>query len=542
MDSVDDAMLKEKTEDYWDRLADNYRDPLGVWRYYVTNLLPLEMLRHKTDKTDDTSCDTLVLLVGYSVEPLLQAVWFYQPRQVVLILNQHYGRGLTGDNFYIYLLDLLGRLPEELRPAKHAIHKVMIKEATPAAVFSALVAEVGKQTKVVVDMTGAKKSMVAGAFLYAAYAKVPVSYVDFDDEVYSTRYNRPYGYASIIHQFANPYEQFALRDWERIRQLYGRYHFADAGALVAGLIESPAANLYAGIRDFSKALHKLKSILHIYRLWDEGNFRGAAKALQDIEATGLIVEVPTAVKVLAEVWPFAHQNDAQSAADDVLQAWKQLAYGKGGDPRKSFFYQDTWLLTYIQDELARICRLWKLNEDCRSAFLRLAAINEVLLKARLVRLWVDGDVQMPSGCDELTKLKHLIDMGTAGNMLNVLRDIKPWTQYANLRYGLELRSEAQRMEPFWEEPGCQLNMEAFTTLRDRTVHTYLAIAPSLVEAAFDLIERNLKEYCQRWHKGVVPHVETAVMPWPKLCQLCGVDVFLPPNLLQEVSNEISTSC
>jgi len=83
----------------------------------------------------------------------------------VLILNQHYGRGLTGDNFYIYLLDLLGRLPEELRPAKHAIHKVMIKEATPAAVFSALVAEVGKQTKVVVDMTGAKKSMVAGAFL-----------------------------------------------------------------------------------------------------------------------------------------------------------------------------------------------------------------------------------------------------------------------------------------------------------------------------------------------------------------------------------------
>ena len=55
----------------------------------------------------------------------------------------------------------------------------------PDAVFQGLCEHVlpdrqaGK--RVIVDVTGAKKSMVAGAFLFAAYADMPISYVDFDE-------------------------------------------------------------------------------------------------------------------------------------------------------------------------------------------------------------------------------------------------------------------------------------------------------------------------------------------------------------------------
>jgi len=536
MDSVDDTALKKKTEDYWDRLTDNYKTPWLVWRSYVEELLPLEMQQRDALQP----CHTLVLLVGHSVEPLLQAVWAYRPQQVVLILNRKYGGGLTGGNFYVYLCDLFGRLPENRRLSNRAIQKVVIDAATPAAVFGALVEKVGKQPDVVVDITGAKKSMVAGAFLYAAYANVPVSYVDFDDEVYSTRYNRPYGYASKIQQFVNPYEQFALRDWERVRQLYNQYHFAEAEGLIEKYIDPLKSSLYAQVPDFESALQKLRSILTVYKLWDEGDIRGAAKAVDTVKAAGLTLDIPSVIKVLAEVWPFTRQGDVQRAAQGVLVGWEQLACGKDGDEHKSFFYQDSWLLTYVEDELARIQRLADLNEDYRSAFLRLAAINEVLLKARLVQLWLNDDVQIPAGCNALTTLKYLIEVGTTRYMINVLCDSKPWLQRSG--QGLELRSGVQRMAPFWREPGCLLDMATFTKLRDRTVHTYLAIAPSLVEAARDLIDRNLTEYRANWSREAVTEVETQAISWPRLCQLCGVDQFLPPNLLKEVPDEVSIGC
>lgn len=79
-----------------------------------------------------------------------------------------------------------------------------IGAATPPHVFQALLKHLYGDSNVIVDITGAKKSMVAGAFLYAAFANVPVSYVDFDDDKFNPEHAKPYGYACRIGRLVNP--------------------------------------------------------------------------------------------------------------------------------------------------------------------------------------------------------------------------------------------------------------------------------------------------------------------------------------------------
>ena len=69
-----------------------------------------------------------------------------------------------------------------------------------------------------VDITGGKKSMVVGTFLYAVHSELPITYVDFGK--YNSDFSKPYGYSCKIGQITDPYKAFQLRDWERIRQLY----------------------------------------------------------------------------------------------------------------------------------------------------------------------------------------------------------------------------------------------------------------------------------------------------------------------------------
>jgi hypothetical protein len=101
---------------------------------------------------------------------------------------------------------------------------------SPEAVFQTLVDVLHDETDVVIDVTGGKKSMVSGAYLYAAYAGARISYVDFEE--YDPKYRRPYGYSCKIGELANPYQEFALREWERVRNLYERYQFREAREIV----------------------------------------------------------------------------------------------------------------------------------------------------------------------------------------------------------------------------------------------------------------------------------------------------------------------
>jgi hypothetical protein len=369
--------------------------------------------------------------------------------------------------------------------------------------------------------------MVAGAFLYAAYAKVPVSYVDFDDAMYNTEFGRPYGYASKIRTFKNPYDDFALRDWERVHALYLRCHFREAHHLLEKNIEPVMAALRFDPNP-AIAVKRLVQALKCYELWDGGDFSTALAMSNDLQTQGLAFDPPTAVATLAGVWPRVEEETApQQATCSLLCQHKKLAEGDG-IPDNSFFCRETWLVTYGEDELARIRRLIAFNEDYRSALLRAASLNEVLLKARLAGLWRAGKLQAPTG-KQLIPFEQLVDRATADAMSKLLHKRQTLSMRGSL--AADLKPDVPAMMMFWKD--CDLSLDALITLRNKTVHTYLSIPRSLADAAWQVAGANLQDYRSNWTAITLPVVLTNTLPWRDLCTLCGADAFLPPNLLCE---------
>lgn len=517
--------LKRLTEKYWRRLVANSKYRLPVWRQYVRELLPLEM----QGKAADDSIRTLVLLVGHSIEPLMQSAWWYQPAHVLLLVNEQYGETLSGQAFAIQIIDLLSSLPEDHHIGSDAVETEVVS-AEPDAVFRALVRYVGQESDTVIDITGAKKSMVAGAFLYAAYAGVPVSYVDFDEASFSTESNRPYGFASQIKLLDNPYSTFSLRDWERVQQLYEGHHFQEAGRLLSTEIAPLMDGDYFIDPDTKEnkplaAVRLMHRLLRCYERWDEGDFAGAHRLTQQLRAEGIEFAPPTAVATLHVVWPSASDDcSANEAAGQLIDRHQRLSAGRSvdgtADCRDSFFCRDDLLLVYADDELARIKRLIDPNEDYRSALLRAASLNEVLLKARLANLCCRGKLVLRDG--SIVDFENLIERATAIPMLVTLRGGVD-------KYVGEMVSDVARLRAFWRD--CPLNIYVATKLRDRTVHTYLPVPPKVAEAVRLLAERNLEDYRDNWSDGPHVHTVAVAMPWSELCSLCGADAFLPPNIL-----------
>ncbi len=266
MADCDKADLEKLTRKYWsdDKGAD----------WYVVHLLPKEMACAASEtRLSLDQYDMLVLLVGHSVEPLLQSVWAYKPKQVLLVLNEWYGPGQSGNAWGQEIKRLIESLPvPHALPSKpKVIEPFEVVKAGSTEVFQALLRRVPDRGGVLIDVTGAKKNMVVGAYLFAAFANVSVSYVDFDDDKYDKKYNRPYGYACQIGLLKNPYETFALRDWERVRELYGRYHFREALELLVGpSVQGEAGTILHAVKEYMPeavgAVEKMGAVLACYML------------------------------------------------------------------------------------------------------------------------------------------------------------------------------------------------------------------------------------------------------------------------------------
>ncbi len=507
-EKCDERTLITKTEEYWDHLQRNAKRRDPVWRAYVENLLPLEMacMAAAPDRLPQAPCQMLVLLVGQSVEPLLQSVWAYRPKELLLILNRQYDEETTGDNFASTVRGLLSQLPSEQRVAEENIQQQVVKPR-PANVFRALVERLRDREGVVIDITGAKKSMVAGAFLYAAYADVPVSYVDFDDASFSVKYGKPYGYASHIRSFENPYTAFALRDWEQVRQLYLRYKFRDARRLLVGEDDKNKAKMVlATMRKYlpasESAIHDLADLLRCYELWDAGLYNESAENAQKIAG----FRPPTAVDRLGGRW-FETER----------------ARFKGGLPD---FYEDApEFRAYVYDELARIERLIEFNHDYRSAFLRAGSLNEIVMTVRMVTLSeADKRARVLAKIEQegIPWAEWLFEQFVAGNPFK-------W-------HGIEFPL-AGPMRNWWSQLDDNLfnAHEGWRDLihrRNDLVHQYYSPPREWAQDVLSFVQANVEDL---WGADAAKDIDTEALPWSELCGLTGLKEYLPHNLLADVN-------
>jgi hypothetical protein len=578
--------LKGRTLQYWEQKPS--------YDCYITQLLGRELQEAAKDSARlrglENPVHTLALTVGESFEPLLQVVCVLRPRRVVLILNNFYGDtpGIDrGEDLKRFMLKLAqaADLPEKMRPKlKDCDFDLVELEAdTPTHVFRALrkamqkeEAEPPREHTNVVDITGAKKSMVVGAFLYAAHSGLPITYVDFDE--YDTKWGKPYGYTCRIGEIANPYEAFRLRDWEQVRRLYTSYSFRNARALLGEPSETdkPGTGIMAAMSqaidgsadaalfdlgDVNKT-HRLAAMLEMYDAWENGDYASANSLKNGFNPSLSSDVVPWCVSELGDVWPtVAGTQAAQYPADALLKAHLALKQGVSS-PTDSLFAQPVKLLAYIRDELAKIERLITNNEDYRSAFLRAAGLEEFLLKSRLCVAWLEGVLDVTAGSsppvapstlsdsDRAKGFDAIVGHSSADAMRETLRRKQP-LDLRHAKMKVALGSTAPRLNEYWK--GHLLDFDAFvsnwnnpgfTRLRGEAIHTHLYIPRSIAEATLELVRASVVEFENNWieqfYPGTLISVESKLVEapsWTRLCDVCEL-TFLPPQLRQNLVQEV----
>jgi len=578
---MDERSIKTETIIYWKEISRTDFDK------YITHILPNNYINSLLEKEINwaksrgalpkAKCSYLAMLVGFSFEPLLQTVKVYSPENVFLILNSEYGKDITGDYMGIQLKKML-----EKNMGIRNVSYFIMDSSSPAAVFKALLEYMKKETEepkksissveqneeagcrvwpLVLDITGGKKSMVSGAFLFGAYADIPISYVDFDE--YDRSYGRPYGYTCRIDFLDNPYSLFQLNDWRKVKDLYTHYSFHACRKLLENVRRSmdidtgsPAAP-YSDSKeaffdeDQLAAVEKMEKVLHMYELWENGDYKGALSCYHDLFASDSKIKAPFAVTALGARWPSGGLGGCSATgcecdegiADWVLKELESLEYGNG---KESLYSRVDLLAVYARDELCKIERLIKYNEDSRSALLRAAGLNEFLLKARAIAMFLLGcmDVKDKNGTevDNLdeggvkdTIVDFMLDRGYRGTFLAVLGD-ECKIPNKNPLFRVKLK-EAHRFSKSWMKlRDGFIKEEDLAKLRNKTTHTCLPIAKELAEQAralacahFDsFYEWASKLDCNGCEFPALPDNEFEEMEWEELCKLCKVD-FLPPE-------------
>ena len=449
-----------------------------------------------------------MLLVGFSLEPLLQSICHCKPNKVLLVLNEE---GYPPEGWHdfadhvneavLHLGDhgLLSQVPEFF---KHSA------TSDPASVFKILTSHLHEENEsgVIIDVTGGKKSMIAGAFMYAAYTNSAISYVDFDR--YDRRHRRPYGYSCKITRLLNPYQEFALREWEQVKKLYQQYQFRYARELLSGSISSVMARLIA---ESKIPLKKLQTMLKYYENWDLGDFRTAKHIATTLDSF----------------------DEQPSSVTELGGCWYKIG-NKGFSKRPEGFYDNLPVLkVYIFDELERIGRLIKHNADYRSAFLRTAGVNEIVLMARVVRL-----VTLPAERDSLL---DALDKKTPGakEVFKALRRTPGSTVIIADEKGADIRINVQpitvtlpsRMDSWWKSTSL-FNVDDgwnhFLTLRNELAHKYFSVPRGWAEEALGFAQANFEDFIGRPMTDL--GLRATALPWSQICELCGISRFLPVNL------------
>lgn len=518
--------LKEKYDYYWEQKGGTSVTLKIAESYYVEkahnpyetdldcqpcpSLLALEM-EHAAQKKhlpvyETDKQITLVYLVGESYEPLLQSIWGHRPNKLIPVVNQYYGDrppsndSIKGQYFWEKMLTLIHKLPLEINKDlaidPNPLDENSLIEDTPTAVFNYLHKKLAADLrdpncKIIIDITGAKKTMVAGAFMFATYTKATIYYIDIE------RYKngRPYGFSCHFRQVKSPLDQLSLTIWQQIARQYKENNFAGALQLLETVLEAP---------ENGNPLRQLASVQHFYKFlkictfWDSGQLDRAKEELDTLTEPALPcplkAKIPTAVTALAHYW-------------QPTQA-------------EQFFKDQNAIVLHAKDELSRIDRLCQ-HQRLRSAFTRAYALNETLFKARVVALYAKQGKSVNKVVHD-TLTRKLVEILLNSEAYNGLPKLQPFPQ------SLNPSSTGKR---------------TLKKLRNQITHDYFPAHLEQTKQVIEWAKQNLQNYQEEWQdilltratpSNALINATYSLPSWETLRDLCDLH-FIPETNVEEAA-------
>lgn len=448
---------------------------------------------------------TLVILVGESFHPLLQTIEAHGPKRLVAVVNRMYGdepyrRGRPcekcrkGKKHWELLHRCIKHMPASTGFDFDLDGDLILledeEESRPVEVFEKLrdklhgdLALPADEKEIVIDITGAKKTMVSGAFMLAAYTRAKISYVDthlFDE-------GAPLGFSFHIRYLYNPLVQLSLDVWDAIAQAYGRYDFGEARRLLK--------TIQAELQDVR--LTQLSDYLAICDYWQNGELRKANDRRKALDVS-LPVALPIAVELLGDFWP--------TATDTSLNSY--------------LFTDDEAMLVYGKDELERAKRQ-KEGGNHRAAFARAFALHETLLRGRLLTKWSrneltveirqvrGGSWSVPTDHNDVQDAvaRTLILAFSTPTIFKILYETVDSLEYKSPNYPLPPRASAQfhslRVQQLQQDDQADLQVEhrAVKDERNWITHSYYPVSAELAQKAIDLTQANFGDFKAHWANG-----------------------------------------
>ncbi|OQY10107.1 MAG: hypothetical protein B6I30_08845 [Desulfobacteraceae bacterium 4572_187] len=208
--------------------------------------------------------DIGIFLVGYSIMPLILSIAELQPERIIFVV--------TDDTEY---------LVEEIKDG--------LKIIVDGAYYSDLLIQNNEDKKIAIDITGGKKTMVAGSFLASAQSRTcDIFYVDFEE--YNSRKSEPVYGTEFMANVPNPSEIFSLADWDRLISLQENYQFKMA-AKELERIEKNVEKFRAYFREDTRdRLAEIKNTLKGFEYWDDYQYGKAYECLPDKPALRILSE------------------------------------------------------------------------------------------------------------------------------------------------------------------------------------------------------------------------------------------------------------
>lgn len=514
--------LKQESELFW---KNNSKEEayLKYYETYINELLWKEVGFISAKKNSSKMVGgTLVFIVGFSLEPLLLSICLIKPERVMLVLNKMYGQE-TGKSRYRSIVELTKKIRD--------IHPVQIEEFLgtltgdgPNEVFDYLQTRCKGYKDLIIDVTGGKKSMVSGAFLYAAYNGTKITYVDFDR--YHEKLQRPFGYSCRINELDNPMKDFALRDWAQVKNLYEKYSFAAALEVLRKNIVKPG-NFR---KDQLTSLSNLQNLLEMYKFWDMSDFESARNFYEKSEISHLIQKgrIPS---LIFDIQRWDLNNKSIKDLGNFLKndnIWEIEKFGKNLDSQ--ILGNPKLVGLYAQNELKKAQTLKDNYADYRSSFFKSAAVSEIMIRARIfscilcLNFELNGlplnDVDIKTTASRflvygtISQYIKLLKNGSSENQNKLDSSNKPCayfksSDFENLKssIGNDLQSYHKLLK----------QIEKLSLLRNKTVHGVLPISKEMAEAAYTIALDNFDNYLTYFlnqeDKNYVQESEYDILPW-----------------------------
>lgn len=452
--------------------------------------------------------DLLLVTVGYSPEPLLMSAAYHAPGRIAFLLEQN-----LRDSYLETLGELWDAMGDVLGfPEFHSstILRLQVRD-NPADLFQVVRGLVesrqGGSEHIVLDITGAKKSMVAGAFLAAGYFDIEASYVDYDH--YDPVLRRPEPGRCRPVALPNPFRIFQLKEESRIEEAWKRRRYEECRQLLASTrqaLNNPEAREFLRVDEsaaFGRRLAAVDRLAEACFLWSEGFYADAGDCFDTLSPP---MEPPT-VAILRTVWPrrgdTAHEIVGTLGQERILSLPESpLAY-----------FMD--LLVWHQEESVR--------SRPRASFMRLYGAAESMIffafhvflghapEQLMIESQPEGEHERIAAAFPHNKTGEVLDWGNIwGHMavkflrthsseaLQALRANAKTSGWFEPRpskavkkmidktaKGIKLRIR-YRPGPLSEELFSELNLNDFAGLRNKVVHW---LAPVPVETALDLLGR-----------------------------------------------------